>query len=78
MVQFADQVEFVVRPIASGRGWQIVATHPSGQQEGIAGFQDEAEAKQWLNDSAGLRAWLKTRGYVRSTDRASARDRLTD
>jgi len=43
--------------------WGVVATHPSGQQEHIAGFHTEAEAMEW-RVSQGCRAWLETRGYV--------------
>ena len=45
------------------RVWSVVATHPSGQQEHIAGFHTEAEAMEW-RVSQGCRAWLRTRGYV--------------
>jgi len=64
MVQSADQVVFALKPLKVGAGWHIVATHPSGQQEHISGFHDEAEAAEWLAGSKGLKAWLKTRGYA--------------
>jgi hypothetical protein len=66
MVQSADQVHFALKPLKPGEGWYIVATHPSGQREHIAGFHDEREAEEWLANSNGFRAWLNTRGYAHS------------
>ncbi|HTV27910.1 MAG TPA: hypothetical protein VMF32_09020 [Xanthobacteraceae bacterium] len=45
-----------------GGSWQLIATHPSGHQEDIAGFHTETEAIDWLSSSA-CAAWLRTRGY---------------
>lgn len=62
--EFAARPRFALEPLKPGEGWYIVATHPSGQREHIAGFHDAREAQDWLANSVGLRAWLKTRGYV--------------
>ena len=59
----SDSVIFDREPIQVDRVWNIVATHPSGQQEHIVGFHTEAEAMEW-RVSQGCRAWLTTRGYV--------------
>ncbi len=72
MVQSADQVRFALKPLKPGEGWYIIATHPSGQREHIAGFHDEREAEEWLSNSSGLRAWQKARGYVPDGFRAVA------
>jgi len=59
------KVTFDPQPLRAGPGeWHIVATyHPSGQQEHISGFRDEADAKEWLTGK-GCQAWLKARGYA--------------
>ena len=48
------------KPLKVGTEWQVVAHYPSGEVERICGFQNEAEALQWINDASG--AWLKKRG----------------
>ena len=55
-------VTFDPRPVKTGASWQLIATHPSGHQEDIAGFHTETEAIDWLSSSA-CAAWLRTRGY---------------
>jgi hypothetical protein len=63
IVQKSDQVDFALKELRLGRGWYIVATHPSGQQENIDGFHCEAEAREWIEGSRALQSWLRTRGY---------------
>ena len=58
-----NTVIFEHKAVNTDRVWNIVATHPSGQQEHIAGFHTEEEAMEW-RVSQGCRALLKTRGYV--------------
>lgn len=62
-VELVKQVGFAHKPLRCGEWWYVVATHPSGQQEDVAGFHSETEAEEWLAGSKGLRAWLKSRGY---------------
>lgn len=66
MVQTSDQVDFALKELSLGRGWYIVATHPSGQQENIDGFHCEAEAREWIEGSRAFQSWLRTRGYERA------------
>jgi len=61
-----DQVDFALKELRLGRGWYIVATHPSGQQENIDGFHCEAEAREWIEGSRAFQSWLRTRGYERA------------
>jgi hypothetical protein len=57
------KITFDPKPLKIGTRWHIVATyHPSGQQEHITGFRDEAEAKEWLAGK-GCQVWRKARGY---------------
>lgn len=63
VVELTKQVGFARKPLRCGGWWYLVATHPSGQQEDVAGFQSEIEALEWLAGSKGLRAWLNSRGY---------------
>jgi hypothetical protein len=56
------RVTFDPRPVKVGASWQLIATHPSGHQEDIAGFHTETEAIDWLSSTA-CAAWLRTRGY---------------
>ncbi len=55
-------VTFDPRPVKVGASWRLIATHPSGHQEKIAGFHSETEAIEWLSSRA-YSAWLRTRGY---------------
>lgn len=64
VTELGKQVAFARNPLRCGEWWCVVATHPSGQQEDVAGFHSEAEAEEWLAGSRGLRAWLKSRGYT--------------
>jgi hypothetical protein len=41
-----DNVVFDREPLKVDRLWAVVATHPSGQQEHIVGFQTAAEASE--------------------------------
>ena len=59
----SNSVIFERKAVKIQRVWSVVATHPSGQQEHIAGFHTEAEAMEW-RVSQGCGAWLRTRGYV--------------
>ena len=49
-------VIFDRKAVKIDRVWSIVVTHPSGQQEHIAGFHTEEEAMEW-RVSRGCRAW---------------------
>jgi hypothetical protein len=55
-------VRFDPTPVKFGASWRLIATHPSGYQEDIAGFHSETEAIEWLSSSA-CAAWHRTRGY---------------
>jgi hypothetical protein len=46
MANSTDSVVFDREPLKVDRVWTIVATHPSGQQEHILGFHNEAEAEE--------------------------------
>ena len=59
----ADNVVFDREPLKVDRLWDVVPTHPSGQQEHIVGFHTEAEAREW-RASHSCEAWLRTRGYA--------------
>jgi len=58
----ADKVSFEPKPLKIGDGWHIVVTYASGMQEHIPGFNNEAEAREWLT-GIGCRVWLRARGY---------------
>jgi hypothetical protein len=53
---------FDPKPLEAGTEWRIVVTYPGGKQEHIAGFRDEAEAREWL-EGKGRKVWLRARGY---------------
>jgi len=40
----------------------VRAIYPSGQEEHVAGFKTEAEAKEWIEGDLSKR-WLRKRGY---------------
>ena len=51
------------KPLKEGSGWYIVVTYPGGMQEHIPGFENEAEAQEWLMGK-GRQTWLRARGYA--------------
>ncbi|HEX4409984.1 MAG TPA: hypothetical protein VH206_14525 [Xanthobacteraceae bacterium] len=56
------QITFDTSPVKVDEEWRIVAKHPNGEEQYIAGFIDEAEARVWLSGE-GRRKWLAARGY---------------
>ena len=63
MPKSADKVAFDTKPLKEGSGWYIVVTYPGGMQEHIPGFENEAEAQEWLMGK-GRQTWLRARGYA--------------
>jgi hypothetical protein len=60
----SSEVRFDPRPLKVGTKWHIVATFPTGMQEYITGFRNEAESIAWLGSEACTK-WLAARGYGR-------------
>lgn len=57
-----DRIKFDPRPSKSGSGWYLLARHPGGQEEYIAGFASAFEAVAWLGTSQHHEEWLRARG----------------
>jgi hypothetical protein len=58
----ATTIKFEALPLDAGDNWQVVATLPTGQQEQIGEFNNQAEALAWIG-SPKCWAWMKLRGY---------------
>ena len=63
MPKSADLIAFDTKPLKTGEGWYVVVTYPTGMQEHVRGFHNEAEAKEWITGT-GCQTWLKARGYT--------------
>ena len=59
----ATTIKFEAAPLKAGNEWRVVATYPTGEQEQIVGFANEAEAVAWIGSPQCL-AWISARGYA--------------
>jgi hypothetical protein len=61
MAERLPNIRFDYQPRQVGNEWHVIAIYPTGQMEAITGFKSEQEAKDWVNNDALVKQWLRNK-----------------
>jgi hypothetical protein len=61
MAEELPPIRFDYQPHQVGNEWHVIAIYPTGAMEAITGFKSEQDAKDWVNNEALVKQWLRAK-----------------